>query len=931
VLESQRGVKDMNRYVVVDLETTGNAAKHGADKITQIAAVVIEDGEVHEIFSTFLNPEKPIPPFITELTGIHDEMVQHAPLFRDIAPMIVELLENSYFVAHNVHFDWNFLQEELKLAGYAPLSCPVIDTVELARILLPTADSYKLSDLARMFGLNHENPHRADSDAMVTADLFFKLCEKLDELPLVTLQSLYELSKGLKSDIGELLSHYILKQAEYDENSKHYDIYRNIALRKSNYAVQIREEESPSFSAFAHVMEAYLKQEMPGYEKRDGQSIMMQEVYNALQDARFSLIEAGTGTGKTLGYLIPALFHAREKESPVVVSTQTVQLQQQILEKEIPLLKRVLPFSFETALIKGRKHYICLHKFEHALSEEDTNYDNILTKAQILVWLLQTETGDVDELNLPSGGKLLWERICSDANSPAKQWSTRCFYQRAKHRVYFADLIITNHAMLFHDLTHEESLLSSYEYVVLDEAHHIEEVSSHALGEQFSCMQFQLLLSRFGTLETDDVLTQLYKTMDYYQCASFKAFKKINHALKDIKFESDELFRMLRSFLFDRNKQEESVRLVYRYDVRKERGKLWRAISEAADRLSHSLVGVLKLFAEQEQIIEERMSEEIIAKEFSNLVQALEQYRHSLVSLLLHEHQDGVTWMETEAKGTLHSTVIYKQPIDVSEILADKLFAKRKSVVLTSATLTVNGTFDYMIQSLGLSDFHPAVMSVPSPFPYKQQVQMMVPTDVPNIKHVSQEEYVQAISMQIAAIAKATKGRMLVLFTSYEMLRQTYIKVKEDEELQEFALLAQGVNSGSRMRMTKHFQQFEKAVLFGTSSFWEGIDIPGEALSCLVMVRLPFAPPDQPIMAAKSAKLKEQGGNAFMELSLPHAIIRFKQGFGRLIRTKEDQGLFFVLDRRITTTFYGKRFISSIPEIPIYEKTIEELLRMLKS
>lgn len=920
----------MNRYVVVDLETTGNAAKGGVDKITELAAVVIENGEVHEIFSTFLNPEKPIPPFISELTGIHDEMVQRAPLFRDIAPMIVELLENSYFVAHNVHFDWNFLQEELKNAGYMPPSCPAIDTVELARILLPTSDSYKLGDLAKYFELNHEKPHRADSDAMVTAELFLNLCDKLNDLPLITLQSLYQLSKGFKSDLEELLSFYILNKAEHDPNKQQYDIHRSIALRKNTYAVNLGEKENISFSMFSKTMAARLKREMPMFEEREGQSMMMQEVYEAFTNARFSLIEAGTGTGKTLAYLIPALFYAYEKEQPVVISTQTVQLQQQILEKEIPLLKRILPFPFEAALIKGRKHYICLHKFEHALSEEDTNYDSILTKAEILVWLLQTETGDVDELNLPSGGRLLWERICSDANMPGKQWSTRCFYQRAKHRVYFADIIITNHALLFHDLNHEESLLSSYEYVVLDEAHHIEEVSSHALGEQFSCLHFQLLLSRIGTLETDDVLTKLYETMDQYHFASLSAFKQINKALKDIKFESDELFRMLRSFLFDRQKHqtEGNIRLVYRYDIQKERGKLWKAITEAADRLSYSLRGVLQQFQEQEVIIEKRMKASVIAEEFRDLIQSLEEFRSTLVHLLLDEQSDGVTWMEAEAKGTLHSTVIYKQPIDVSEMLADQLFAKRKSVILTSATLTVNGTFDYMIETLGLSDFHPSAMSVPSPFSYEQQVQMMIPTDVPNIKHVSQEEYVQAIAAQISAIAKAANGRMLVLFTSYEMLRQTYAIVKENEALQEFAILAQGANSGSRVRMTKNFQQFEKAILFGTNSFWEGIDIP---LSCLVIVRLPFMPPDHPVMAARAAKLKATGKNAFLTLSLPQAVIRFKQGFGRLIRTKEDKGLFFVLDRRITTTFYGSKFTSSIPEIPVYEKPLEQLLAITDS
>ncbi|MFD3446080.1 ATP-dependent DNA helicase DinG [Microbacteriaceae bacterium 4G12] len=925
-----------NRYVVVDLETTGNIAKDGVDKITQIAAVVIEDGEIQEIFSSFVNPERSIPSFITELTGIDDSIVKQAPHFREIAPMIVELLENSYFVAHNVHFDWNFLKEELKNAGFPVIHCPKLDTVELARILFPTADSYKLGDLAKKFQLEHENPHRADSDATVTAQLFFLLYNKLESLPSVTLQSLYQLSRSFKSDVGELLSSLIVNKMMDNSDDTEFDVYRSLALRKRNYAVQLEDCPAAHFDSFQEAVSSF-KQEMTGFEEREGQMMMMEEVYSAFLGNRFSCIEAGTGTGKTLAYLLPSIFFAKEKEEPVIISTQTVQLQQQIMEKEIPLLKEMIPFPFEIAVIKGRKHYLCLHKFEYVLAEEDTNYDSILTKAKLLVWLLDTEAGDVDELNLPTGGKLLWERICSDANSPTgKQnpWNSRCFYQRAKHRVVFADLIITNHALLFQDITNEEPLLSSYKYVILDEAHHIEEVASHMLGDQFSCMYFQSVLSRFGTLETEDMLTKLYEMMKKRDEAVLVDFQEMSRLLKDVKFESDELFRMLRAFVLEKNQtnMEGNVRLLSRYDIKQERSKLWKAIVEATDRLSHVLKQLLYIFEAQVQLAKQQKDWEgnIVIEECLSLLNTFVQVKASLESLLLQEHVDGVTWMEADTKGTIHSTILYKQPLDMSDLLADHFFTEKKSVILTSATLTVNGTFDYMLTSLGLTDFHPSVQVVPSLFQYDQQVQMMIPTDLPNIKHVSEEEYTAAIAQDIAEIAKVTKGKMLVLFTSYEMLRQAYKIMKDREDLAEFVLLAQGVNSGSRARLTKNFQQFEKAILFGTNSFWEGIDIPGEDLSCLVMVRLPFSPPNHPILAAKSEKMKEVGKNAFMELALPQAILRFKQGFGRLIRTQQDQGTFFVLDRRITTTFYGKRFISSIPKVPIYEKPLHELLLQME-
>lgn len=926
------------RYVVVDLETTGNAWKDGKDRITQIAAVVVEDGEILEIFSSFVNPERDIPPFITELTGIDETLVKQAPLFRDVAPMIIELLQGAYFVAHNVHFDWNFLKEELRLAGFSEITCSKIDTVELAHILLPTADSYKLRDLAKRYGFDHDQPHRADSDAMATAEIFLQLLSKMQSLPLVTLQSLYELSDMLQSNIGDIMSTCILnKMMHGTDDEKQYDIYRNIALGKRNYTLQIGEDSPTDFSSFLTETMQRLREVMPSFEKREGQQMMINEVYEALRDARFSLIEAGTGTGKTLAYLLPSIFYAKEKEQPVVISTQTVQLQQQILAKEIPLLKTILPFPFEVAMLKGRKHYLCLHKFEHALGEIENNYDNALTKAKILVWLLDTKSGDRDELNIPAGGKLLWERICSDAHSPSRMqsaWFSRCFYQRAKNKALFADVVVTNHTLLFQDFVSREPLLASCEHIIFDEAHHLEETASKALGEQFSCMYFQIVLSRFGTLETSNVLAKAYDMMKQSQIASRSTFQTISHMLKEIKLDADELFQMLRTFIFQKTKQEHvsgNIPLIYRYDVKKERGKLWRSIVELTDRFVHQLGRVLTLLEKQCEILQKQSVWELhmVTGEFVHLTEVLSNMTQSLRMLILEETSH-VTWMEAETKGTIHATVLYAQPVNISDLFADQFLARKRSVIFTSATLTVNDTFDYIEAELGLEDFTPNTVTIPSPFRYEEKVKLMVSTDVPHIKHVREEEYVKAVSQHITKIAKATNGRMLVLFTSYEMLKDVYEVLKKEEELEEFLLLTQSVHNRSRTRMIRKFQEFEKAVLLGTSSFWEGIDIPGEALSCLVIVRLPFTSPHQPMMQAKGERLKEKGEDPFIQLALPQAILRFKQGFGRLIRTTADTGTVFVLDRRLTASFYGKRFLQSIPSIPLYEGPLDDLIKKME-
>nr|WP_239534450.1 ATP-dependent DNA helicase DinG [Priestia taiwanensis] len=922
-----------NRYVVIDLETTGNASKTD-ERIIQFAAVVIEEGKIVHTYSTFLYPEKPIPSFITELTGIHDEMVEGAPLFEEIADDVLELLKDSYFVAHNVQFDLNFLHHEFNRIGIQYGAYRTIDTVELARILLPTIDSYKLGDLASYFAFTHENPHQADSDALVTAELLLMFIEKLDTLPITTLKQLQVLSRYLQSNIYDLISRILIrKMLCVNEDEKRYDIYRGIAIKNRTFTMQFDEEDVPDFQTFKKErLAAIMSTHMDVYEEREGQLQMMDMVNATFSNKKVAMIEAGTGIGKSLAYLLPAIFFAKKTEMPVVVSTQTTQLQHQLVEKDIPMLRKIVPFSFEVALIKGRHHYLCLYKFEHALQEEDTNYDIVLTKAKILVWLTETETGDVDELNLPTGGKLLWNRICSDTYNPTTKrnpWHARCFYQRAIHRLFVADLIVTNHAMLLTDLS-DDGLLSSYEHVVLDEAHHIEEVASRSTGLVFQAKRLHQLLTRIGTLDQRELLSKLKE--EWCKSAYAAQFGQVDALLRDVKMESDDLFRLLHAYVLHKNKKQLAMdinRMTYRYDTTNDSDGRWAILVEVANRVYTMLRNLLDKMKEMKSFVLADDVHQVKQIEFMRVIDALDEMTDILHKLLLTRNED-ITWMEVEAKGTFHSTILYSQPIDVSNELATRFFAKKKSVVLTSATLTVHDSFQYVIQSLGLQELHVTTMSIPSPFPYKQLVNMYVPTDIPTIKEVSQEAYVTNVANYLAKLAEVTEGKMLVLFTAADMLKKTYQLMKEMESMGEFVLLAQGVNSGSRTRLTKNFQQFKKAILFGTTSFWEGIDVPGEGLSCLVMVRLPFAPPDAPVSAAKMDKIKREGGNPFKEYSLPQAIIRFKQGFGRLIRTKDDKGTFVVLDKRITTAFYGKNFLHSIPHVPIQELEMNDIIESVR-
>lgn len=928
-----------NKYVVVDLETTGNSPKKG-DKIIQFAAVIIEDGKITEEYSSLINPQQPIPAFIEELTGLNDEMVKGAPLFSEIAEKAANLLDGAYFVAHNVLFDLSFLQEELIASGHEGFYGHVLDTVELARILFPTSDSYKLSDLALQEGFAHDRPHQADSDAYVTAELFLTFLNRLENLPLKTLERLSKLSGGLKSDIHILLEDIILSKEQYvEELDQELEVYRGLALRKRNSQEENTEPIVISYPYSDGDKEQLLKNIFAFYEKREGQFRMMDSVYESLLSEQHALIEAGTGVGKSLAYLIPGALFAKQAKKPIVISTFTTQLQQQLMVKDIPLLKKMFPFQIKACLLKGRSHYLNLAKFERSLSEEDDNYDTTLTKMQILIWLIETETGDFDELNLSSGGQLYWNKV-NNAHTEfmhSKHWLAYDFYHKAKQEALQADVIVTNHSLLLSDLTSEGNILPDYEVAVIDEGHHFEKTSGKYFGLTVDYLSIRLQLGQLGLYEQKQLFYRLENLLNarLKQVATVDTFE-LNRLIAELFYGMDEFFKIVA--IFARKKLQKNQPGFNKFSLRlsrNEAGKEWSSLVTEAERFSFMLKDIIENLNVRLTLLKTAQAsltkdEKAFLEEIKAIVDDLTETRQSLRDIFLDPIENYVRWIELDLRSLQNSTTIYAHPVNVAQFLHKHFFNVKKSIVVTSATLTVKNSFQYTMKELGLEPNRCIQKVIPSPFHYENQVQLVIPDDLPEINTVSIDEYVAAISEHIISIAEATKGRMLILFTSHDMLKRTYDLMRESGFLSDFAIMAQGITSGSRTRLTRNFQRFDKAILLGTSSFWEGIDIPGEDLSCLIIVRLPFSPPDEPITEAKCEQIKQQGGNPFSDYSLPEAVIRFKQGFGRLIRTNSDRGIIIVFDRRIVTAKYGKTFLQSIPGIPVKKMGIDEMVQSIK-
>ncbi|MBL5831607.1 ATP-dependent DNA helicase DinG [Heyndrickxia sporothermodurans] len=929
-----------NRFVVIDIETTGNSSKKG-DRIIQIAAIIVENEQIVDQYTTFVNPCTSIPVFIEELTGINDEMVKDAPLFEEIADDLLKILEGSIFVAHNVLFDLSFLQEEFKRIGRSEFVGLTIDTVELSRVLFPSSDSFKLFDLTESFSIHHERPHQADSDAFVTAKLLLHCINFAKELPLITLEQLSLLAVGLKSDIEVLFEAILHRKKKHIENlPEHLEVYRGIALRKKKKKhIERNYRERYEYPISPNEKEKLLSQTIKHFEVRDGQFEMMDIVYESLRLKKTALIEAGTGVGKSLAYLLPSLYQSVQENKPILISTYTVQLQEQLLQNEIKKLENMLPFAFKTVLLKGRQHYINLFMFEQSLHDEDTQYDEILSKMQILVWLLNTETGDIDEINLSSGGKLFWNRIKQGGwhLKDKDPWVSRDFYLNARKEAENADLVITNHAMMLIDFKQESSLFRTFDYVIIDEAHHFEKCARHFFGKKLEYIPCKYLCSKLGAFEKKQAFFQLEKLIDSNKITPKTPAFELDFSIIELERSIDELFLGIADrWMFERNKQgtqaKTQIRLVNKWmDESK-----WQPVKYCAEKIiatineiNSSINGRLTSLKRISEKLNEK--EKAFVEEIYNIMNEFHELQKTIQMLLIQQSNDHVYWIEGDVKAIPNSITVQSQSISVKNQLGTAFFSKKKSTILTSATLTVNNSFSFFENELGLNHLeHLVKKQIPSPFHYKEMTKLIIPNDVPEILHVSSKEYAESISSHLIAIAQATKGRMLVLFTANEMLRQTHNFMKESGLLEDFVLIAQGITAGSRTRLIKNFQRFEKAILFGTNSFWEGVDIPGEDLSCLVIVRLPFSPPDEPYIWAKSKALTAEGKNPFTAYSLPEAVIRFKQGFGRLIRRDTDKGIVIVFDRRIDTTKYGKAFLQSLPKIPVKHASLKEIIEIVE-
>jgi len=604
-----------------------------------------------------------------------------------------------------------------------------------------------------------------------------------------------------------------------------------------------------------------------GYEDRPQQMQMAGAVEHALRTKTHLIAEAGTGVGKSLAYLVPLVLWAREENQRAVVSTYTKTLQQQLVQKDLPFLKKILG-EFRFALCVGGENYLCLRRFDQIRMHDLYEQAEREPLNRLFAWSTTTRSGLRSELETePPPG--LWAKACRQADicfGKDCSFHRDCFYQKAKSMEQQAHILVANHHLFFADMATGGNVLPFYKAVVFDEAHQVEDVATDYLGVEVSNYSVRYLLDSLLSQRTrKGMLTRLTN-----QGAEAQVAREMTDGLR---LASENFFLDLASLL----RQEPALRI--------------RRKNIIPDMLSEPLMELKDALLELKV---ESQEEEQEVKAFASRAQTLA----SAIRLNLEQGAEGfVYWAERE--NTRFRLVA--SPIDLSETLRENLFAKTDTVVLTSATLSAAGTFTYIKNRLGMDA--PAELLLDSPFDFEKQAMLYIS---PGLNDQQAPEYQQKFDEELKAILTVTQGRTLVLFTSYSQLKKSAVSLRT--EVPGLGVLCQGEMPA--YRLVEQFKGISRAVLLGTASFWQGIDIPGDALQCVVIAKLPFAVPDDPLVEARMEQLK----NPFFEYQVPQATLLFRQGFGRLIRTRTDRGAVVVLDSRIMTKNYGKWFLRSIPK-----------------
>ncbi len=626
------------------------------------------------------------------------------------------------------------------------------------------------------------------------------------------------------------------------------------------------------------------------FEFRPQQQDMAVAVARALEEDRHLVVEAGTGVGKSLAYLVPAILFALEQHKKAIISTHTINLQEQLLHKDIPILKKVLPAEFEAMLMKGRHNYVCPRRLERAFqsSKELFTGPEESELQRIAEWAAKTKDGTLSDLSIEPDPKV-WAQVCSEAHICTQKTcgqNPRCFYQQARKRLLAADLIVLNHTLLFMLLgspdeqeARESGFLFPNDFIIFDEAHTVEQVASKQIGIGVSQYGLRSAIQRLYNARTRKGLFTVMRDAEGVRLAA------------DLIDDVEKFFDAVES----------------KSDFRKGREFRVRDIDLVPDTITGRLVALQSRITE----VVKRADDEILKAELQEFGRRIRDARDGIAIFLEQAAPQHVYWVERTGK-TAQFLSLNAAPVDLAPVLRRMIFRDNATCLMTSATLAVGRPdLAYFRERIGADHVEP--LQLGSPFDFQKQMKLFVVRKMPDPRDTG---YTKQLEHWIAHFVEKTDGAAFVLFTSYRDMQQVAGEMQKFFADKKMNLLVQG-GGVPRTKLLEQFKSTPHSVLFGTDSFWGGVDVPGEALSNVIITRLPFAVPDTPLIEAKLELIQARGGDAFTEYSLPEAILKLRQGVGRLIRTTTDHGIVVILDNRIVTKPYGRAFMQALPQCPI--------------
>ncbi len=626
------------------------------------------------------------------------------------------------------------------------------------------------------------------------------------------------------------------------------------------------------------------------YEPRPQQQEMARRTAHALAAGEHLCVEAPTGVGKTFAYLVPAVYLALESDTPILVSTHTISLQEQIVGRDVPVLQKLMGVDFRCAVAKGRRNYLCLRRLEMTVRDKGLylpSPDLVPETERIRQWAETSDDGSLSDLEW-SPAPEAWDAVCCEVGNclgARCPHVSRCFLMQARRKLQTAQIIVANHALFFSDMALRNSLddedrsrclLPPYAAVIFDEAHTLEDTAATHLGLRLTRWNLRRLLHRLYRPETGRGLLFGPNAAEAQQAVA-EALSRMQDFFGRIAGMFEGLSR--------------NVLRVYRP----------LAVPDFLSPAVETVETLVKIHIEQE-------SDEARRQELRSVVNGLLDFRLGLDAFLQLRLQEHVYWLERTGSNR-RGIALNAAPIEIAPLLREFLFSSDFVVVMTSATLAVRGRMDYFLKRVGAEGIANLVLD--SPFDFVHQVTLYVPREMPNPNDL--EHFIPAACKHVRHFLEQTQGKAFLLFTSYEMMRRFAGELEEFFRRRGIALLVQG-EGVPRSRMLEIFRKDVNSVIFGTSSFWTGVDVPGEALSNVIIVKLPFPVPDDPLVQAREESIREHGGRPFWDYALPEAVLRFRQGFGRLIRSRTDTGIVVVLDNRLVRSSYGRFFLESIPD-----------------